>query len=142
MKNGDVFEGRDKYLWLYKKVRLPEKKENCQTVGIFDFGKTGGGNTSGFESLLYVNGKPYQGVDTNHGDVVFDDFSGEETELVFMLWSGLEGGGEPRNLTHKFSRASVGYLHNAANKLYYYAKAITETLPLLDNNDVKCKAEQ
>lgn len=135
MKNGDVFEGRDKYLWLYKKVRLPEKKENCQTVGIFDFGKTGGGNTSGFESLLYVNGKPYQGVDTNHGDVVFDDFSGQETELVFMLWSGLEGGGEPRNLTHKFSRASVGYLHNAANKLYYYAKAITETLPLLDNND-------
>lgn len=86
--------------------------------------------------MLYVNGKPYQGVDTNHGDVVFDDFSGQETELVFMLWSGLEGGGEPRNLTHKFGRASVGYLHNAANKLYYYAKAITETLPLLDNNDI------
>ncbi len=135
MRKGDVFEGRDKYLWLYKKVRLPEKKENCQTVGIFDFGKTGGGNTSGFESLLYVNGKPYQGVDANHGDVVFDGLSGQETELVFMLWTGLEGGGEPRTLTHKFSRASLGYLHNAANKLYYYAKAITETLPLLDNND-------
>ena len=27
---------------------------------------TGVGNNSGFESLLYLDGKPYQGVDVNH----------------------------------------------------------------------------
>ena len=31
-----------------------------------DLGRTGGGNNSGFESLLYLNGRPFQGVDSNH----------------------------------------------------------------------------
>lgn len=105
MRIGDTYSGRDKYLWLYKKIRLPKKKDGCKTVGIFDFGKTGFGNTSGFESLLYVDGTPYQGVDTNHGDVVFDGLDGKETELVFLLWTGLEGGGDPQIQTHRLSCA-------------------------------------
>ena len=40
-------------------------------VGLFNFGETGGGYNSGFESLLYVDGHPYQGVDTNHNEVFF-----------------------------------------------------------------------
>ena len=135
MRMGDTYSGRDKYLWLYKKIRLPKKKDGCKTVGIFDFGKTGAGNTNGFESLLYVDGTPYQGVDTNHGDVVFDGLDSKETELVFLLWTGLEGGGEPKIQTHRLSCAKIGYLDMAADKLYYYAKAITESLKVLPPDD-------
>lgn len=81
-----------------KRFVFPKRRNTVRQSVYLISGKTGGGNTSGFESLLYVNGKPYQGVDTNHGDVVFDDFSGLETELVFMLWSGLEDGGVNREM--------------------------------------------
>ena len=45
---------------------IPCAKEGCRPVGLFDFGETGGGYNSGFESLLYLDGHPWQGVDTNH----------------------------------------------------------------------------
>lgn len=47
-------------------------------IGYFDFGNTGDGHNSGFESLLFVNGEPYQGVDQNHREVLFpDSFAGK-----------------------------------------------------------------
>ena len=60
---GSDFNGRDRYLWLQQKVSVPQAKEDREPVGYFDFGKTGGGTNSGFESLLYVNGHPFQAVD-------------------------------------------------------------------------------
>ena len=66
-------------------------------VGIFDFGKTGAGNNSGFEAMCYINEKPYQGVDINHMEVFFpEELCGKRFSLTFRLWSGLEGGGVPR----------------------------------------------
>ena len=59
---GDLFIGRDRYLWLEKTVHIPEQKDGCEVVGLFNFGDTGSGGAHGFESLLYVDGKPFQGV--------------------------------------------------------------------------------
>ena len=65
---GDIWSGYDRYVWLDATVAVPEDfTENLW--GRFDFGITGGGNNSGFESLLFVNGNPWQGVDQNHQDV-------------------------------------------------------------------------
>ena len=128
---GDEFAGRDRYLWAYKKLRLPDRRDGCAVAGLFDFGETGLGHNSGFESLLYVNGEPYQGVDSNHMDVIFEDFAGQEIELAFLLWTGLEGGGERREFRHRVMEASVGYLHQATDELYYCSKAICETVKLL-----------
>lgn len=36
----DSFVGRDRYLWIEKEVKLPEAKEGCEVVGLFDFGET------------------------------------------------------------------------------------------------------
>lgn len=133
--NHDFFAGRDRYLWLEKEVRLPEAKEGCQVVGLFDFGETGGGNNSGFESLLYVDGHPYQGVDTNHQEVIFSGQEGKKTRLTFLLWTGLEGGGKHRTFYHQCKRAEVAYLHKKTDELYYFSRAITETLVLLPKED-------
>lgn len=127
----DFFIGRDRYLWAEKEVLLPPVKEGCQVVGLFDFGETGGGNDSGFESLLYVDGHPYQGVDTNHKEVLFQGKEGMRVRLTFLLWTGLEGGGKPRNFYHQLKQADVGYLHVHTDEFYYFAKAITETLQVL-----------
>jgi len=69
MKVGETWSGRDCYLWLHKEVIVPTDWDKKRVVGIFDFGNTGAGNNSGFESLLYLNEQPYQGVDVNHKEV-------------------------------------------------------------------------
>lgn len=127
----DIFTGRDRYLWLEKKIILPKELEGCRVVGLFDFGETGGGYNSGFESLLYVDGHPYQGVDSNHKEVIFDNLEGKRIKLTFLLWTGLEGGGAHRIFYHRLQQADVAYLHKKTDEFYYFARAITETLIIL-----------
>jgi len=131
---GDEFVGRDRYLWARKTLRLPKHREGCELAIVCDFGETGGGHNSGFESLLYINGQPYQGVDTNHKDVIVDDLAGQEVELTFLLWTGLEGGGVKREQRHRINRAEVGYLHKTTDELYYFSKAIYKTIQLLSED--------
>ena len=96
VETGDTWKGRDRFLWMHKDIDIPAEWKGRKVVGIFDYGNTGAGNNSGFESMLYVNGKMYQGVDANHKEVFFDDaLSGTTVDITFRLWSGLEGGGIP-----------------------------------------------
>ncbi len=132
---GDVWKGRDRYLWLQKEVTIPHSFAGESIVGIFDFGNTGGGNNSGFESLLYVNGTPYQGVDANHKEVFFpEDAAGTTLVLTFRLWSGLEGGGLPAEQIHRIAQASFACLDQKADAFYYLADTIIETVKILPDD--------
>lgn len=130
-------KGYDKYNWLCTKISIPESFGDENILGIFDFGvPMGTGNNSNFESLLYVNGKPYQGVDGNHKEVFFNlKETGRELELSFRIWSGLNGGGRPREMTMSIDRAEFGVLDTAADDFYYLAMAALETHELLDENN-------
>lgn len=127
----DYFEGRDRYLWIEKEVTLLPEKEGCNVVGLFNFGRTGDGFNSSFESLLYVDDEPCQGVDTYHNEVLFSGLAGKKVKLTFLLWTGLEGGGKHKNFYHQCRQADIAYLHEASDGLYYYADAITRTIRLL-----------
>lgn len=134
LKKGGIWRGRDRYLWLRVKVRLPEewKEKGFQAVGVFDFGRTGSGNNSGFESMLYIDGKPYQAVDSNHKEVFFmPEHWGRELTLIFRLWSGLEGGGIPREVVHVFEEAFVAVLCPEVDDLYYLADMMLQTVQYL-----------
>lgn len=132
---GDYWRGRDQYIWLKNTISIPENWSGKEIVGIFDFGKTDFCTNSGFESLLYVNQFPYQGVDMNHQEVFFrQEHAGEKIELAFRLWSGLEGGGEPQEQEHQFKTARLAWLDPDADDLYFTSKAIIETLHVLDSN--------
>lgn len=130
-------KGYDKYNWLCTKISIPESFGDENVLGIFDFGvPMGTGNNSNFESLLYVNGKPYQGVDGNHKEVFFNiKETGRELELRFRIWSGLNGGGRPREMTMSIDRAEFGVLDTAADDFYYLAMTALETHELLDENN-------
>ncbi len=133
-------KGYDKYNWLCTHISIPEEFENECVLGIFDFGvPTETGNTSNFESLLYVNGKPYQGVDGNHKEVFFNIAeTGRELELKFRVWSGLNGGGRPKDMTMELVRAEYGVLDTNADDFYYLAETAIQTYDLLDvNNEYK-----
>lgn len=136
LKTGDTWKGRDRYLWMKKEIQIPAEWKGRKVVGIFDFGNTGGGNNSGFESMLYVNGRMYQGVDVNHKEVFFDDaLCGAAVDLTFRLWSGLEGGGLPKEQEHRIARADLAWLDEKADDFYYMASMVRQTLDILDEND-------
>lgn len=123
MRPGERWRGRDRYLWLETTVVLPKEWEI--PVGVFDFGLTGGGYNSGFESMLYIDGKIYQAVDTNHKEVFFkEEHFGRELTLTFRLWSGLEGGGAPREMEHTYTEAFIAQLDSDTDDLIYLSDMV------------------
>ena len=136
IRTGDCWSGRDRYLWMHQEVSLPEEWKGRRPVGLFDFGKTGAGNNSGFEAMCYLNGKPYQGVDANHMEVFFpEELCGKSFRLDFRLWSGLEGGGVPTEQEHRISRADLACLDEKTDDLYYLGNLILDTIRQLDDAD-------
>lgn len=139
---GEQWKGRDRYLWLGKTLRLPDKWNNLpdslNPIGLFDFGMTGGGCSFGFESMVYLDGKPYQGVDTNHQEVFFKkEHLGRELSITFRLWSGLEGGGEPKEMLHEYKQASIGLLDYIVDDMYYLSDMIMQTARILTENSTE-----
>lgn len=139
IKCGDFFVGRDNYLWLEKKIKIPARRVGFMPIGLFDFGKTGINNKYGFESLLYVNEKPYQGVDGNHQEVYFDMYANKTVKLTFLLWSGLEGGGLVKRIKHTIHSAKIGLLNENCDELYYLLKGLLDTLNIIDDETIKEK---
>ena len=139
IRTGECWSGRDRYLWMHKEVHIPEEWKGQRVVGVFDFGNTGAGNNSGFEAMCYINEKPYQGVDVNHKEVFFpEELYGTTFRLTFRLWSGLEGGGVPREQEHKIAQADLACLDEKADDFYYMGTLILDTIKQLeDGNPVK-----
>lgn len=132
---GDTWSGRDRYVWLAAAIDVPVEWEGKQIVGRFDFGRTGSCHNSGFESLFYLDKSPYQGVDSNHQEVFFlNDIYGRNLNLLFRLWSGLEGGGEPVQQVHRLDMAELTWLDENADDLYFTSKAVIQTIKELGEN--------
>lgn len=138
---GECWKGRDQYLWVTFDVTIPASFVSKSILCFVDFGITGGGGNSGFEALAFLNGKPYQGVDSNHKEIFLpNDVVGKKLDLTLKLWSGLEGGGKSREMEHRFSQAFVCWLDERVDELYYLARAIIETneqLPETNENSQK-----
>ncbi|WP_407267948.1 alpha-mannosidase [Radiobacillus sp. PE A8.2] len=135
---GDYWSGWDTYVWLASEVELPSEWAGHQVVGLFDFGKIGQETNLGFEALLFLNGKPYQGVDSNHVEVLFpNDMSGAAHSLHFRLWSGLHGKGKRVEQEHKIQQAEIACLEELTDDLYFTGKAVIETIHVLDKNSAQ-----
>ncbi|WP_026688380.1 alpha-mannosidase [Alteribacter aurantiacus] len=135
MAIGDCWTGRDKYLWLQTQSLIPHDWSGKKVLGLFDFGRTGSCHNSGFESLLYLNGTPYQGVDSNHQEVfISDELVGTEVSFQFRLWSGLEGGGKPVLQEHKIKKACITWLDEPTDDLYFTGLSLIDTVTELDEN--------
>ncbi|WP_219834181.1 alpha-mannosidase [Paenibacillus sp. R14(2021)] len=136
LKTGESWQGRDRYIWLTCTVEVPQAWAGKTVLGRFDFGETGGGGNEGFESLLYWNGAPYQGVDSYHQEVFLpEDAAGTTGRLDVRLWSGLDGGGKPREMKHTINRAELCWLDERVDDFYYTGRAVLETIQVLEAGD-------
>ncbi|WP_028547400.1 alpha-mannosidase [Paenibacillus sp. UNC451MF] len=129
---GERWGGWDVTAWLKTEVVLPAEWEGRAVLGLFDFGKTGDGHNWGFESLLYLNGSPFQGVGTNHKEVFFPkELIGQKVELLFKVWSGLSGGRGRVEQWHQLQKSSLAVLETEADDLYFTGTAALQTVKLL-----------
>ncbi|OXM83317.1 alpha-mannosidase [Paenibacillus rigui] len=132
---GERWTGRDLYMWLAFAADIPAQWQGKKIVGRFNFGRTGGGNNSGFESLLFLNGEPYQGVDSNHEEVFFaPETAGSRVSFQFRLWSGLNGYGKAEPIENQIQHAALGWLDETADDLYYTSRAVLDTVEQLAEN--------
>ena len=133
VERGFHWGGYDRYGWLKLNVKLPEHFRGRTIAGLFDFGMTGLGGNSGFEALCYLNGERYQGVDLNHREVLFPSLPGE-CEISFMMWAGLNGGGNEReiSLVHEIKRCEFALLDEEMDGFYYILKALVQTAKQVD----------
>lgn len=135
LKSGETWKGRDRYIWLSHTVNVPAEWAGKTVLARLDLGETGGGNNEGFEALLYWNGEPYQGVDSNHMEVFLpEEIAGRSGRVDIRLWSGLDGGGKPREMQHTIKLAELCWLDEAIDDFYYTGRAILETVQVLDIN--------
>ncbi|OJF92120.1 alpha-mannosidase [Alkalibacterium sp. 20] len=135
-KTGEYWSGRDRYLWLNTKITLPAVDEHHKVVGYFDFGQTGDGNSSGTESLLYINEEPYHGLDANHKEIVMKpEWQGKELTCHIRLWSGMEAGGAHKEQHHFFNDAFLAVLHKETDEFYWRLYTAVETLISKSENE-------
>jgi alpha-mannosidase len=135
MAPGEFWSGRDRYLWLHTEFEAPREWKGRDALGVFDFGLTGGGYCSGFESLLFIDGAAYQGVDSNHKEVFFKPRAGGKQHFDFRLWSGLEGGGPKHPMDHQIKAAFFCTLEPSVDQLYYLLAGMIHTITDLPDSD-------
>lgn len=130
IKAGDQWQGRDSYYWFQTEFQVPNFNKEDRFAMIFDFGKTSLANLGGFESLLFIDGVPYQGVDTFHKETFldFEKYSGKKVTLSFKAWSGLEAGGPERVQQHLFKYADYAILDEPTKDLYYLGHNLLGTI--------------
>ncbi|MFD0673842.1 alpha-mannosidase [Cohnella sp. GCM10027633] len=134
---GFRWKARDRYLWLCREIAVPEEwPEGREALVRFNFGRLTPLTEEGFESLLYVDGKPYQGVDANHEEIFLPAGPpGRRHLLQFRLWSGLEFGGRPEEQERELRLFSLCWLDPAADDLYYTATAALDAVRVLEERD-------
>jgi alpha-mannosidase len=135
MAPGEFWSGRDRYLWLHTEFEAPREWRGRDALGVFDFGLTGAGHCSGFESLLFIDGAAYQGVDGNHQEVFFKPRAGVKQSFDFRLWSGLEGGGPKHPMDHQIKTAFFCTLEASVDELYYLLAGMVLTVMDLPDSD-------
>ncbi|WP_237690978.1 alpha-mannosidase [Paenibacillus caui] len=139
VKVGDRWGGRDQYAWFITELEFPEGWQAQDVVGLIKLGETGGGNCSGYESLVYLNGEPVQALDRNHAElfVPASVLKQGRAELAIYAWSGLTAPDGRTPFDHRIDRLDIAILDGETDDLYYTALHMLQTLKVLDERVVE-----
>lgn len=124
----------NQYAWLHADIKLPEDKN---TVFLFNFGLPSNLNQTGFEGLLFVDGKPLQGIDSHHEEVLLkDDMLGKQVSLDIKLWTGMYGrhGDRTQPIVQEFKFADIAQLDPQTDHLYLAMRNMIDTVDILSKD--------
>ena len=133
VKVGQQWTTLDTYIWLKSEINLPQVNDG---VLLFDLGLPGNLNQTGFEGLLFIDNKPYQGIDSNHKEVLIPQSLAGKRTIAIKLWTGMYGrhGNRKEGLIHKFHYADYAEINQSTDDLYFTARNMIETVKILDQN--------
>lgn len=133
VKVGQQWTTLDTYIWLKSEINLPQVNDG---VLLFDLGLPGNLNQTGFEGLLFIDNKPYQGIDSNHKEVLIPQSLAGKRTIAIKLWTGMYGrhGNRKEGLIHKFHYADYAEINQSTDDLYFTSRNMIETVKILDQN--------
>ncbi|MGL5722673.1 MAG: alpha-mannosidase [Brevinema sp.] len=140
----DKWQGHDSYLWLKAKVRVPEAWKNTKAVIYLDgvcynhvgqirvhdySGPIPEPKWMGVETMLFINGVPYQGIDDNHPVAVIpSEFIGKEIEICFRVWSGTDPTSKERPYIVEVRAAKIAVIDHGVEDCYFWTLTCHQTL--------------
>ena len=131
---GQEWGGYDVVAWFRTRADVPEEWLGQKLALRFLVGpRDGGGSTA--ESLLYVNGRPLQGIDVWHEEAVLPPELARERELAIALraWSGVLHVPDRR----RFKAGQLLLLDEPTERFYYLADTILKSVTQLDEHDLR-----
>lgn len=122
--------GRDKHFWFKTQVEIPTQFDGRVVTYNISTGREGQWDALNPQFLIFVNGKPVQGLDVNHREVLLsrDAKAGDVYEIALYAYSGMQEGLAELN-------TSIGILDTEVEKLYYDIKVPVDVADLLDEED-------
>lgn len=129
---GDGWQGADEYYWFATEFTVPTFKAPQRLYLSFNFGDDQWG---GFESLMFVNNKPYQGVDGQHNVTYLGpEFSGQTVQLALKAWTGvgltMDDGDKHTQYFH-YHYADWGFIDQPTYDFYFLAHTLIQTIHTL-----------
>ncbi len=125
-KVGESWGGKDKSCWFRAEVIVPEdwKLEQGNIYLEVIPGKAHPGGLSGVESLLYLNGRPLQGLDRNHTLVKLNEKDLKNRKLVVAVkaFSGLAAE------TQQFIKAALIFREQNTEEFYRLAETLKQSI--------------
>ncbi|WP_309275301.1 alpha-mannosidase [Paenibacillus sp.] len=136
---GDHWGGRDRYAWFITDMEFPQSWKGRDVIGLIKLGETGGGNCTGYEAQVYLNGEPLQALDRNHAELFFPEETVDQgrAELAIYAWSGLTAHDGRSPFDHRIDSLSVAYLDAEVDDLYYTALHMLQTVKQLDERQLE-----
>ena len=135
----DTWGGYDRVAWFRTVVRIPEEirsfqGKECRIALRFLVGPRDGGDSTA-ETLLYIDGKPVQGIDIWHEEALLDDAVTAKNafQIALKAWSGVLA--PPRFRTFKLAQMIA--LDERVEHFYYTADTLLRCCILLDENDLR-----
>lgn len=130
----DTWGGYDKVAWFRTRVGVPESFQGGQVALKFLVGPRDGGDSTA-ETLLYVDGKPVQGIDIWHEEALLEPELCQKSELQIALksWSGVLV--PPKFRTFKLAQLLL--VDMAVDKFCFVIDTVRRCALLLDEDDLR-----
>lgn len=130
----DTWGGYDRVAWFRTEVQIPESFRNGQIAVRLIPGPKDGGDSAA-EGLLYLNGRPVQGVDIWHEEALLEPSLNREEKLSIALkvWSGVLR--PPKFRT--FKEAQLLLLDMSVDRFCFVVDTVRRCALLLDENDLR-----
>lgn len=130
----NTWGGYDKCAWFRTNIEIPENFREKQIALRFLVGPRDGGESTA-ETLLYIDGKPVQGIDIWHEEALLDEEQCKKDHFCIALkaWSGVLV--PPKFRTFKLAQLIL--LDKKVDKFCFVIDTVLRCTSLLDENDLR-----